>query len=47
MVVKTKETKLLDEKEINFQETVTQTPTQQNLCITNYGKFASNNGGKI
>ena len=42
-----KETKLLDEKDINFQESVTQTPTWQNLCITNYDKFASNNGGTI
>ena len=41
-----KETKLLDEKDINFQESVIQTPTWQNLHI-NYGKFASNNGGKI
>ena len=42
-----KETKLLDEKDINFQESVTQTPTWQNLRITNYDKFASNNGGTI
>ena len=41
-----KETKLLDEKDINFQESVIQTPTWQNLRI-NYGKFASNNEGKI
>ena len=42
-----KETKLLDEKDIDSQKSVTQTPTWQNLRITNYGKFASNNGGKI
>ena len=42
-----KETRILDEKDINFQKSVTQTPTSQNLRITNYDKFASNNGGKI